>query len=163
MANTKTSTNVMAITEQHLGLRLCKQCNKLLPLDRFRPDKRKYTCIEHLRAYKRKMVLGTHNKRAFNSLRCRARQDMLMFGHKRMAISRKLVTTILTDAQMADFSHYCLIPKNPDEILTADNVIVVNTFQRSYVVGRWRVARDTHQYTRDLAFILEAPERNDSK
>ena len=106
---------------------------------------------------KRKMVLGTHEKRAFNSLRCRARQDMLMFGHSRMIISRQQVVHLLTDAQIAKFSQFCLIPRDPKEILSVDNVTVVTTFQRKYVISRWRITRDNELYKRDLAFIVTAP------
>lgn len=159
-----TSTaSILELTEQQSGLRLCKACNKLLPLNLFRSDKRKYTCIPHLRAAKRREVLGTHEKRAFNSLRCRARQDMLMFGHDKMVISRRLVTSLLSDEQMANFPKYCLIPRDPAEILSPDNILIVSTIQRAFVVGRWRDTHDNEQYKRDLDFILEAPKRNASQ
>ena len=153
----------MALTEQHSGLRLCRACNKLLPLNCFRMDKRKYTCIEHLKARKRKMILGTTEKRCFNSLRCRARHDMLAFGHTKMQISRKLINAILTDDQIEDFTHHCVIPTNPDKILSADNIVVVNTWQRSYVIRRWRASKSTEQYIRDLTFILNAPDSAELK
>jgi hypothetical protein len=150
--------NVMALTEQHSGMRLCTECDKLLPLDNLRPHVRTHLCIAHLRAQKMKTLLGTHNKCAFNSHRCRARQDILMFGHKNIAIPRKLVTALLIEAQMEDFSRHCIVPKNPDQILSKDNIVVVTSFQRSYIVNHWRVTRDSAQYMRDLAFILEAPD-----
>jgi hypothetical protein len=150
--------NVMALTEQHSGMRLCTECDKLLPLDNFRPNVRTHLCIKHLRAQKMKTLLGTLNKRGFNSLRCRARQDMLMFGHRNVAIPRKLVTSLLTEDQMENFSTHCLIPRNPDQILSKDNIVVVTSFQRSYIVNHWRVTRDSAQYMRDLDFILGAPD-----
>lgn len=157
MCDKKTTINVMALTEQHSGMRLCKACNKLLPLSEFHPTKRKFTCLTHLRAAKRKEILGTHEKRAFNSLRCRARQDMLMFGRKRMSVSRKQVEALLTDEQLSHFDQYSLIPRDPEDILSVDNIVVVSKFQRHYVIGRWRATRDPAQYKRDLDFILDAP------
>ena len=158
IASPKSHTSVPPLTDQNAGLRLCTKCKEMLPLDRFHPNVRRPMCIVHQRAYKLKMVLGTHNKRAFNSLRCRARQDMLMFGHRNVAIPRKLVTSLLTEDQMENFSIHCLIPKNPEQILSKDNIVVVTKFQRAYIIGHWRATRDTQQYIRDLEFILEAPQ-----
>ena len=152
----QTSANVTILPEQESGMRFCKACNKLLPLNQFRADKRKYTCISHLRAAKRHQVLGTHKKRAFNSLRCRARQDMLTFGHKYMMISRKQVTEMLSDEHMAHFPQYGLIPIRPDKPLTFDNAVIASTFQRSYVLGKWKKTHDPIQYEQDLRFLLEA-------
>lgn len=153
-------TNIMAMTEQHSGLRLCKKCDKLLPLDQFNPKKRKFTCKMHMRAIHHRTVLGTHEKRAFNSLRCRARQDQLLLKQPRIHISRKQVKALLTDQQMEDFSHFCLIPKDPTKILSAENVLVVSSLQRKYIMGRWRLKQDVEQYRVDLEFILEAPKVN---
>ena len=153
-----TQGSVIVKTEQLSGLRLCRQCNMLLPLDQFRPKRgNKYLCISHLRATRRRHILGTHEKRAFNSLRCKARQDMLMFGHDHMVISRKQFNAMLTEEQMQNFSTHCMIPRRPDRPLTSENAIIVTTFQRKYVVGRWKITRDPDQYERDLAYILAAP------
>jgi hypothetical protein len=151
------AANVAELTEKETGLRFCIACNKLVPLDQFRTDKRKYTCIPHYRAAGRKAVLGSHEKRAFNSLRCRARQDMLLLGHKRLIINHIQVTAMLTSDQMANFSNYCLIPKRPDHPLSVDNSIIVASEQRKYVIGNWKRSRDTEKYVQDLHFILGSP------
>jgi len=151
--------DVLLLTEKESGLRLCITCKKLLPLDQFNPKKREYTCIEHMRANKRRLVLGTQDKRAFNSLRCRARSDMLLFGHDKMKLSRKELMSMLTENQMQNFSQYCVIPRKPEEILTIDNAVVVGTHQRRYVVGRWKRAKDVAQYEQDLKLLLS----NDDK
>jgi hypothetical protein len=150
-------TNVAIRTEQETGKRFCIKCDKLLPLEQFKTNKRKYLCITHLRAMKKHYALGTHEKRAFNSLRCRARTDMLMFGMSRMVMGQKQVKTMLTPEQMTNFSKYCLIPKRPDQPLTEGNSIIVTSVQRTYVVGNWRSTRDADQYERDLHYILSAP------
>lgn len=149
--------SIIIKTEQLSGLRLCKQCNMLLPLAQFRQKSREYLCLTHFRATRRRHILGTHEKRAFNSLRCKARQDMIMFGHDHMVISRKQFTAMLTEEQMANFSLYCMIPRRPDKPLTRDNSIIVTSFQRKYIVSKWRIARDPDQYERDLEYILAAP------
>jgi len=148
--------NVAMRTEQETGLRFCITCNKLVPLDQFRPDKRMYKCIPHHRAARLKVILGSHEKRAFNSLRCRARQDMILFGHDHMIMGYRTVMAMLTPEQLADFSNYCLIPKRPDQPLTKDNSIVVTSVQRMYIVGNWKKSRDSDQYERDLQHMLLA-------
>lgn len=149
--------SVAILTEQAIGQRFCKTCNKLLPLDQFNPNQRAYKCLTHLRAEKRFHVLGTHEKRAFNSLRCRARDDRLIFGQAKLIISRKQVTAMLTPEQMANYSRYCLIPRRPDLPLTADNSVIVTGIQRSFVVSNWKLTKDSDQYERDLLYIIGAP------
>jgi len=156
-------TNIILLTEQQSGMRLCMECKKLLPLDKFRQDKRKYTCIEHLRAEKRRQILGTLEKRAFNSIRCRARLDMLLFGHTKMALSRKQVSAMLTHEQMQNYSQFAVIPRRSDEMLTIENAVLVHDWQRRYVLDRYKKARDAPQYESDLAFISSLPNRNDSE
>ena len=151
------SSDIIVKTEQISGLRLCKACNMLLPLDQFRPRRGKYLCLAHLRAASRRHILGTHEKRAFNSLRCKARQDMIMFGHDHMVISRKQFNTKLTEEQMQQFSLYCMIPRRLDKPLTYENSVIVTSFQRKYIVSKWKILRDPDQYERDLEYILAAP------
>ena len=146
--------DILLLTEQESGLRFCLTCSKLLPLDKFNPNKRKFTCNKHERAYKCSIALGTQDKRTFNSMRCRARSDMLMFGHKKMVLSRLQLMSLLTEHQVQNFSQYCVIPRRPDEILTLDNAVVVGTLQRRYVVGRWKRTRNPDQYECDLALLL---------
>ena len=138
-------------------LRFCIACDKFLPSNLFQADgKRKFTCIPHIRIRRLHNVLGTQDKRAFNSLRCRAREDMLTFGHKRMTISRKQVVAMLSDEQMANFGSYSLIPLRSEHPLTVDNVVVVTTIQRRYIMGKYRISRDMEGYKRDLKLMLES-------
>ena len=153
--------DVLLLTELQSGLRLCLHCNKLLTLDKFKPHRRDYICIDHQRAKGRHQVLGTAEKRAFNSFRCRARFDMLMFGHKKMQLSRQDLLKIITPQQLENFSQYCVIPRKPDEVLTVDNAVIVGSYQRRYIIGRWKHEHDANQYEQDLAFVLsrEAPKK----
>ena len=154
---TAPKNSILIKVEQLSGLRLCKACNMLLPLDQFRPKRSRFMCLYHLRASRRNLILGTDEKRAFNSLRCKARQDMVMFGHKHMTISRQAVNSKLSEEQIKNFNMYCIIPRRPDTPLTNENSIIVTSFQRKYVMAKWRVTRDADMYEQDLKYILAAP------
>jgi len=153
MSKTMHPQHVMLLTEQQSGMRFCKACNKLLPLDKFKPEKRKYTCIEHLKAQKREMNLGTQEKRAFNSIRCRARVDMLTLGHTKMVLSRPQVVSMLTEHQLQNFAEFAIVPKKPDQMLTIDNAVLVLSYQRNYVMTKYKESKDPAKYEQDLAFI----------
>ena len=136
-------------------LRYCQACNDLLPIDQFKPNsKRRFTCIPHLRAEDRRRVCGTPERRAYNSLRCRARDDMLTFGHKRMDISRTTVLAMISDKHVAQFSQYCLIPLRPDKPLTSDNAVIVSTDERRFVMNTWRKQKDADAYERNIKAVL---------
>jgi hypothetical protein len=150
----KTRVNAAIQTENATGTRWCIKCNKLIPLDQFRTNKRTYLCTEHFRDMKRQDTLGTREKRAFNSLRCKARADMMLFGMSHMVLPRASVVGMLTDDQITNFSKVTIIPRRPDQPLTKENSIVVTSIQRIYVVAKWRSARDPDQYEHDLQFVL---------
>lgn len=138
----------------HPGMRWCVPCKMLHPNEMFRPDnKRRFTCIQRLRAEKRQGTLGTHQKRAFNCLRCRARKDQAKFGQEKLAINRKIVTALLSEDQMANYSKYCIVPLHPHKTLSAENAIVVTTHQRCYILSRWNASRDVTEYGQALQFI----------
>jgi hypothetical protein len=165
MSNTDSSTdvakdqkkqriNTSIRTEQEIGMRFCSKCDKMLPLDCFKTNRRKYVCIVHLKEMNLHATLGTQEKRAYNSLRCRARADMLLFKQERMFLPKTLCLTMLTAEQIANFSDYSIIPKRPDQPLSQDNSIVVTSAQRIYVVKKWKSARDADQYEHDLNSAL---------
>ena len=151
-------------TEQVTGVRYCSKCDKFLPLAQFRDNgKRIYMCIPHLREKSRIECMGTLPKRAFNNLRCKARPDMLEFGHTKMNIGRTAVLDMLTEEQITNNNEYCLMPRRPDMPLSISNSIILSSPQRMYLIGRWRKSRDAHQYMRDLRHILKPaifPEEN---
>ncbi len=70
----------MLLEEEECGKRLCITCGEKVPLSEFSLKKRRYMCVRHYRETRTKAVLGTAEKRAFNSLRSRARQDRIIFG-----------------------------------------------------------------------------------
>ena len=140
--------------KQTVEKRYCTVCQCYLPLQMFRPGNRKSKCIEHLREAQKKYVLGTADKRAFNALRCKARADMPLFQQRHMKISRREVVKMLTAAQIRNFSRFCLVPLRPDLPLTADNLTVVSSPERKFIVGNFRYALDSEKYQRDLRHIL---------
>lgn len=150
----KSRMNAATRMEQKTGMRLCIQCDKLLPLDRFKHRPRLYTCITHLKETRNHENQSSQEKKAFNSIRCRAYADMVLFNHDRMFLPKTLVTAILSKEQVANFSNYCIIPKRPDKPLSEDNCIVVTSIQRIYVVAKWKSSRDPDQYENDLRHIL---------
>ena len=141
-------------TEQITGVRFCTTCDKVLPLSEFGTDKRRYMCTKHYRELRKHYTSGDHNKLAFNSLRCRAYQDMAVFDHKRMSMSRKQILAKLTDEQLADYSNHALIPKRPQNPLAETNCMVVTSAQRAYLVSNWKKSRDPELYLQDLISLL---------
>ena len=145
-------------TEQETGMRFCITCNKMLPIAAFSTEKRRFKCIEHYRESRRITVLGTPERRAINSIRSRMRQDMVLFGHTAIKIGVKHIRAMMTQAQMADYSNYCIIPKTPELPLSEDNIIVATTAQRRFVVSMWKAgAKSPAVYRSSLAFVLNAP------
>jgi len=142
--------------ENATGLRYCSWCDKFLPVNQFKKTgPRMYVCIPHIREKGLLYTLGTPSNRAFNAIRCKARQDMLEFGFKSMCITKHEVIAKLSEEQMAHYSDYCLIPKRPDIPLSEANSIMVTATQRIYIFRNWRKTRDTDQYIRDLEHILK--------
>ena len=148
---------MQAIATEHItGVRYCSSCDKFLPLDQFRVNGRRlYMCIPHMRERARIEVMGTLPKHAYNNLRCKARPDMLEFGHTKMNIRRQEVIDMLTEEQITNFREYCLMPKRPDVPLSLSNSIVLTSPQRKYLIGRWRKTRDATKYMYDLNHILK--------
>ena len=145
-------------TEKETGMRFCITCNKMLPIAAFSTEKRRFKCIEHYRESRRITVLGTPERRAINSLRSRMRQDMVLFGHTSIKIGVKHIRALMTQAQMADYSNYCIIPKTPELPLSEDNIIVATNAQRRFVVSMWKMAsKNPEAYRNSLAHVLKAP------
>jgi hypothetical protein len=55
-------------TEKEIGSRFCNTCNKMVPLALFMPGKRRYQCAEHFRGIRRKLAVGTADRRLYNTL-----------------------------------------------------------------------------------------------
>ena len=93
----------------------------------------------------------------YNSIRSRAYQDMRLFGQTSMGVGVNQIKELMSPAQMADFSAYCIIPKDPSVPMTRENAVAVTNAQRRYVVGTWKPKRDAAAYRLALSYILESP------
>ena len=125
-------------TEQETGSRWCKSCDRMVALDQFAPGKRRYQCAAHYRGIRRQLAVGTTDRRMYNSIRSRAYQDMRLFGQTSMGVGVNQIKELMSPAQMADFSAYCIIPKDPSVPMTRENAVAVTNAQRRYVVGTWK-------------------------
>jgi hypothetical protein len=150
----KSRVNAAIRTEQETGLRLCVKCDKMLTLDHFRGKRRRHLCISHFNEIHLRDTMGTHEKRAYNSIRCKARADMIMFNQEKVFLPRTLVVKMLTEEQLENYTAYCIIPKHPDQPISKDNSIAVTSTQRKYVVAKWKTSRDPDQYERALNDVL---------
>jgi hypothetical protein len=100
-------------------------------------------------------MLGSVPKKAYNSIRCRAYQDIdRLFDQKSMHLSSKQILIMLTEDRLESYVKYCLIPKDPTQPLDIDNSVIVTNIQRSYVVAGWKAMHDSAKYSSDLEFIL---------
>jgi hypothetical protein len=143
------------LAQKESGMRWCLPCNKLLPPEMFRKDgRRAHTCLNHLRDCHRRNLLGTHEKRAFNAVRSRVRQDALLFGEQRVHISKKSVMTILSENQKENYTKYCLLPLRPDRPFNAQNAVVVTTAQRIYMVTKWKQSHNVDEYMNDIKLLI---------
>jgi hypothetical protein len=152
----KRALNANIKAELMTGMRMCSKCDKLLPLDQFDTRRRYYLCLPHLKQFQHENVLGTPEKRAYNSIRCRARADMILFKQKRIHLPMALVLSLLTKEQLQNSSTVCVIPKRPDAPLSKDNCVVVTSSQRRYIVARWKENRDADHYEAILKHTLSA-------
>ena len=151
-------TNRNDAVEQEFGMRFCTTCAKMLPLSNFLPGKRHFKCSTHHRESKLRSLTGTPERRAVNSFRSRARQDMIMFGHAAVKVGAVHIRGMLTPERITNYSKYCIIPKTPDHPLSAENIMVATTAQRRYVISAWKAAsNDAAAYRNSLAHILTSP------
>jgi hypothetical protein len=125
--------SIVDMTEKEIGARFCNSCNKMVSLDLFMPGKRRYQSAEHFRGIRRKLAVGTADRRLYNSIRSRAYQDMRLFGQTSMGLGVKHIRELLTPEQMADYTAHCIIPRDPTVPMTRENAVAVTTAQRRYV------------------------------
>jgi len=149
-----TYSDILTLTELYSGKRLCLKCNKLHSMESFRPNTKEHICIKHYRERRLRIALGTPEKRAFNSITNRARTDMRAFGQPKLFLQRKALLKMLRKDQIQNFSQVCVIPRRPDEVLTLENMVIVDASQRRYIMDGWKQTKDKNQYQRDLALVL---------
>ena len=152
-ADTKTLSaySILEMTERAMGQRFCNgKCNCLLPLDRFKA-KQQPRNVCHVCHKARKMEFyNTQLKLAYNSLLCRARCDRALFGQTKISISLQELLLMIDNTQIESFMTWAIVPKNPSETVTKENSVVVPSYQRRFLVSRWKVHRDPQAYAEEL-------------
>jgi len=139
-------------------MRLCKLCDKLLPLDRFQAGSKRHCCHEHIKELAKFYMYGTQEKRAVNILRNRAARDMALFGPDKIHLSQREMIAMLNADQITNFSKWCIMPRNPTEPLSLSNSAVVLDYQRKYLLATWKFRKDKTEYEDRLNHLL-SPEK----
>ncbi len=134
--------------------RVCVHCRRPLPIGSFKEGSKTRVCLEHARRLRVGYVLGTVRKRAFNSLRLRARHDRFAFRQERIKLSMEEALGLLTDEQIQDFARWSLVPRRPEEVLAGDNAVLVTNYPRRSLMCQWRTGRSVEAYKAHLAYLL---------
>jgi hypothetical protein len=133
--------------EAATGLRFCRDCKTLLPLSLFAKGPRICLCITHFKASRRRIVMATPLKRAINSIRSKAHQDMVrIFNQSKMSFGSNEIKELLTPEQVEGFSNISVVPLDPRLPLHRLNAVAVNTEQRGIIFGRWKKTHDAAAY-----------------
>lgn len=132
----------------------CKKCDEFLPLNLFKL-KGVRLCHSCLKDQYRFTKQRTQEIRALNTYRTKAYTDMLTFGMKRINIKGADILSILTKAQIANFTNWSMMPRRPDQEITRDNVVMIRSSQRRYLVAAWKLSRDADEYEKNLQNLLD--------
>ena len=136
------------------GLRFCRDCKTLLPLSQFAKGPRTCLCITHFKASRRRIVMATPLKRAINSIRSKAHQDMVrVFNQSKMSFGSNEIKELLTPDQIERSSHIYVVPLDPRLRLDRSNAIAINTEQRRVIFRGWKKTRDATSYIEALENI----------
>ena len=139
------------------GTRFCKGCNQLLPLDQFDLRRTRFLCETHRRQAQRFYEYGTTEKRALSTLCAKSQGDRRIFGHAKVTIRKSDVIKILTPDQVANYSDWALVPRDPTMQTSKDNVELVTVYQRRCLVKSWKKHHDAAQYMDLLRRLMEQP------
>jgi hypothetical protein len=142
------------MTEKATGLRYCSaMCNALLPADRFRAKQRPRNVCHMCHKEQKRGYFNTQLKLAYNSLLTRARCDRSIFKQSKLSITLQELLLILNPTQIEKYSAWAIVPKNPCEVVTKENSVVIPSYQRRFLVSRWKVHRDQKLYEEELGSL----------
>ena len=133
----------------------CKQCDDFLPPDIFRHPKEHKLCYKHQKEYERFKMRKNQTIRALNSYSTKAYMDMLTFGMKRINIKGSDMLTLLNPDQIANFTNWSMVPRRPDKEITNDNVAIITSAQRRYLVATWKLTKNSDEYESNLYNLLD--------
>ena len=74
-----------------------------------------------------------------------------------MTIRKSDVIKILTPDQVANYSDWALVPRDPTMQTSKDNVELVTVYQRRCLVKSWKKHHDAAQYMDLLRRLMEQP------
>jgi hypothetical protein len=154
MSNPGDSASNTGAGEDAPVTRICLHCRHPQPIEKFKVGSKTRVCIKHAREMRLRYSLGTLEKRAFNSLRLRARHDRFAFRHGAIQLSSSEALAHLTPEQLCDYPRWSLVPRCPERVLDARNAVLVTNYQRRYLMCQWRTDRCPVTYKNHLAFLL---------
>jgi hypothetical protein len=147
------NAEILTLTER--GMRFCRMCDKLLPIDQFKTEyKRRYLCHTHLNEQHKFYAYGTPEKRAARALRVKAGKDMVLLGQNKITISKAEIISMLNAEQVANITPWCILPKKPDEPLSLTNSVILLNTQRKYLLSAWNIHKDKAEYEDLLHRVL---------
>jgi len=135
------------------SVRYCRKCEKSMSLDQFDPGEVRFFCSKHLREILRWYRQGDQGRRAVNNLRVKCWTDKATFGQPTVGLSCQDIRNMMTPDQIKTFSRYAIVPKDPTQILSASNALLITANCRKYLVASWKITQDTEQYQE----ILQIP------
>ena len=156
LADNPKTRDILDIEENNSGVRYCRQCKQLLPLNKFRPGKRRYVCAMHLGQKSTKRLCGTAELRAGHAICCRTRRDMPLFGQpKRIVVNNKQVAALLTAEQVTNFGKWRMVPLDPSKQITLNNIAILGSSQYKFIIGSWKIKKDVNAYRADLQYLVD--------
>jgi hypothetical protein len=150
------NTGICRYIERRHGVRFCKRCSKLLPLDAFKRGARTYTCLAHA-APPPEPRPCTHRKAATN-MHLMAHRDRGRFGQQAVLLSAGEMASILCQhgvTDPGDAVRWSFVPLNPLLPLSSQNFRLLSKRQRRPLMARWASSgNNPHAYSMLLHDML---------
>lgn len=128
------------------GMRYCRKCEKLLPLDKFKLGQRRFMCKLHIRERVKMYTRGDRDRNAVFTIKQRAWVDMHYFKQARLNMTPKELISILTDEHKDHPLHWALMPVDPEQPISLENSIIIPILHRRMLMLLWRHTNDVQQY-----------------
>ena len=129
------------------GKRFCRACTTFLPVNRFdKTGPRRFYCTFHIRSLFKKRGA---NERATINLRKRLRRDLItLSGRAVIDMTHEELLSLITKAKKTptDYHELCLLPRDPIDPVTSNNVVLASKDQRRFLVALYKMNQDACQY-----------------
>jgi len=146
---------IVVLSRLHKDKRYCRECKAMLPLEKF--SAKSFFCRDHYRLKKRTIRKPPRVKTPYDNIRIKCWRDRTIFGHKRINLSMKHVTTMLTDQHLANIHRWTIVPVVPSLPVSNTNAVVVPVTLRRHLMAQWAIHHDDSLYQRILALSTEEP------